>query len=48
MLAGGHHRQETSPADATSLLDGFITVTALNADMTDHKRTDELTKKKWS
>jgi len=48
MLAGGHHRQETSPADATSVIDGFITITALTADMTDHKRTDELTKKKWS
>ncbi len=48
MLAGGRHRDEETPADAISLLDGFITITALTADMTDHKRTDELTKKKWS
>jgi len=37
-LAGGAHRQEKEPADTTTLADGYITVTPLQADMTDHKK----------
>ncbi|MHC4455709.1 MAG: 5'/3'-nucleotidase SurE [Planctomycetota bacterium] len=43
-LAGGNHRAETSPTDTTSLADGFITITALAADMTDHNKTRRLQK----
>jgi 5'-nucleotidase len=38
-LAGGAHREEQAPADTTSLADGFITVTPLLPDMTDHNKT---------
>ncbi len=38
-LAGGAHRDETEPADTTSLAEGYITVTALRPDMTDHTKT---------
>jgi 5'-nucleotidase len=41
-LAGGMHREEKAPADTTALADGFITVTALRADMTDHEKTAAL------
>jgi 5'-nucleotidase len=41
-LAGGAHREEKAPADTTSLADGFITVTALRPDMTDHEKTAAL------
>jgi 5'-nucleotidase len=41
-LAGGTYREEASPADTTTLSEGFITVTALSADLTDHKRTGVL------
>jgi 5'-nucleotidase len=41
-LAGGAHRPENDPADTTALADGFITVTALRADMTDHAKTRAL------
>jgi broad specificity polyphosphatase/5'/3'-nucleotidase SurE len=41
-LAGGGHRPEAAPADTTALAEGFITVTALRADMTDHAKTDAL------
>ncbi len=37
-LAGGAHRAETAPADTTMLADGFITVTPLRPDMTDHQK----------
>jgi 5'-nucleotidase len=37
-LAGGAHRQEKAPADTTALAEGFITVTPLRADMTDHEK----------
>ena len=43
-LAGGPHRFEETPADATSLADGFITITALAIGMTDHAKTNELKK----
>ena len=41
-LAGGPRRTEETPVDITSLLEGFITITALAPDMTDHKKTREL------
>jgi 5'-nucleotidase len=41
-LAGGAHREETEPADTTSLAEGYITVTALRPDMTDHAKTRAL------
>jgi 5'-nucleotidase len=41
-LAGGTHREERAPADTTSLADGYITVTALRPDMTDHEKTAAL------
>jgi len=41
-LAGGLHRREETPADTTSLAEGFITITALAADMTNHKKTQQL------
>jgi 5'-nucleotidase len=41
-LAGGTHREEKAPADTTSLADGYITVTCLRPDMTDHEKTAAL------
>jgi len=41
-LAGGMHREEKNPADTTALADGYITVTALRPDMTDHEKTAAL------
>ena len=38
-LAGGTHRAEKEPADTTVLADGYITITPLLPDMTDHKKT---------
>jgi len=46
-LAGGLHRVEQAATDTTSLTDGFITITALAPDMTNHKKTRELRKIKW-
>ena len=46
-LAGGPHREEESPADTTSLVEGFITITALVPDMTNHDKTRELQKIEW-
>ncbi|UCE46860.1 MAG: 5'/3'-nucleotidase SurE [Phycisphaerales bacterium] len=46
-LAGEHHPADGVHADSTSLLEGYITVTALTPDMTDHKRTQELKNKLW-
>jgi 5'-nucleotidase len=46
-LAGGAHRYEDVPADTTSLVEGFITITALIPDMTDHKKTGRLRTIKW-
>ena len=43
-LAGGTHRIEESLADTTSLVEGYITVTALAHDMTDHEKTSRLKK----
>lgn len=39
LLAGGAHREEKIPVDTTALADGFITVTPLRPDMTDHEKT---------
>jgi 5'-nucleotidase len=41
-LAGGTHREEKAPADTTALADGYVTVTALRPDMTDHEKTAAL------
>ena len=46
-LAGGSHHADGSSTDTTSLVEGFITITALAADMTNHKRTRQLRKIKW-
>ncbi len=42
LLAGGMHREEKAPADTTALAEGYITVTALRPDMTDHEKTAAL------
>ena len=41
-LAGGKHRPEERPTDTTTLVKGYITVTPLRADMTDHDKTPTL------
>lgn len=41
-LAGGAHRDEGTPTDTTSLKEGYITVTPLRPDMTDHDKTQTL------
>lgn len=46
-LNGGEHIDQGESADTTSLVNGYITVTALNFDMTDHKRTRKLEQIKW-
>jgi 5'-nucleotidase len=46
-LAGGLHKIEAKPADVAALIDGFITVTALAPDMTDHRINRKLRKIKW-
>jgi 5'-nucleotidase len=46
-LAGGRHRDEQDPTDATSLADGFITITALAPGMTNHEKTSQLKQMKW-
>ena len=46
-LSGGQHRLENTPTDTISLVDGFITVTALQFDMTAHETTNRLKKIKW-
>lgn len=46
-LAGGPHRDEDSPADTTALAEGFITITALASDMTNHEKTSQLAQVKW-
>jgi len=46
-LAGGLHRAEQAPTDTTSLAEGFITITALAPDMTNHAKTRELENIKW-
>ena len=46
-LSGGPHRTEEIPADTTSLAEGFITVTPLVPDMTNHQKIRELQQIKW-
>jgi len=46
-LAGDSHRLDEAPTDTTSLEAGFITITALAPDMTDHHKTGELQQIKW-
>lgn len=41
-LTGDHHVIDGTQTDTASLEDGYITITALGPDMTDHKRTAEL------
>ena len=46
-LAGGPHRPEEDATDVTSLVAGFITITALAPGMTNHEKTRQLAQKKW-
>jgi 5'-nucleotidase len=46
-LAGGQHRLEDDPTDTTSLTEGFITITPLVPDMTNHNKMGDLQKIKW-
>lgn len=46
-LAGGSHRCENGPSDTTSLAEGFITVTPLVPDMTNHRKIRDLQQIKW-
>jgi 5'-nucleotidase len=46
-LAGGNHRDEKRLSDNTALAEGFITITALIADMTNHEKTGRLEQIKW-
>jgi len=46
-LAGNGHRIDETPTDTTSLEEGYITITALAPDMTDHQKTSELKQIKW-
>ena len=46
-LAGDPHVADEIPTDTTSLVEGFIAVTALVPDMTDHPKTRALQKIEW-
>jgi 5'-nucleotidase len=46
-LTGIQHLLDDEPTDTTSLELGFITVTSLAHDMTDHEKTRQLQQKKW-
>jgi 5'-nucleotidase len=46
-LAGGSHRTEETTADTASLAEGFITVTPLVPDMTNHQKIRELQQIEW-
>ena len=46
-LAGEHHLLDETPGDTTSLMEGYITITALAPDMTDHEKTRKLQNKQW-
>jgi 5'-nucleotidase len=41
-LVGNLHRVDGTPTDTTSLEEGYITITALARDMTNHQKTGEL------
>ena len=47
LARGLSHLLDENPTDMTSLAEGFITVTALVPDMTDHRKTSELQKIEW-
>ena len=44
-LKGGDHKHESQYTDIIALVDGYITITALNYDMTNHTKTEFLRKK---
>ena len=49
-LVGGPHRDDSEkngPTDTTSIVDGFITITALAPGMTDYEKTLQLEQKQW-
>ncbi|MBN2137800.1 MAG: 5'/3'-nucleotidase SurE [Sedimentisphaerales bacterium] len=46
-LTGDHHVIDGTETDTTSLEEGYITITALAPDMTDHSRTRELGEIDW-
>jgi len=46
-LNGGPHRAECKPTDITSLVEGYITITALKPDMTDYKKTKKIERIDW-
>lgn len=46
-LAGCSQHFDESQVDITTLAEGFITITALVPDMTDHEKTNELKKINW-
>ena len=47
-LAGKHRLGDETPSDTTSLMEGYITITALAPDMTDHRKTRKLQNRDWS
>ncbi len=47
LLAGDVHVVDGTPNDTTSLEEGYITITALTSDMTNHKKTRELEQIDW-
>jgi 5'-nucleotidase len=46
-LAGGEHRDEQTPTDTISLVEGYITITALAPGRTDYEVTEKLKKIKF-
>ncbi|MBA7632455.1 5'-nucleotidase SurE [subsurface metagenome] len=46
-LAGEPNHTDETPTDTTSLVEGFITITALAPDMTNHEKTRQLEQIKW-
>lgn len=46
-LAGEPNHTDELPTDTISLVEGYITITALAPDMTNHRKTRELQKIKW-
>ncbi len=46
-LAGEPHHIDETPTDTTSLVQGFITITVLAPDMTNHEKTRQLEQIKW-
>ena len=46
-LAGDFHRIDNAPTDTTSLEQGYITITALAPDMTNHEKTRRLQQINW-